>query len=106
MGITSGALPFPSDRFSKFADAAVFRGRGYQWVDPLKEVRAAAEGLEAGFLTFSDVAQQVGGRDVEETFSTLQSDIEMAERFDLTINLLPLGKKKAATPEIETDDEN
>ena len=106
MGITSGALPFPSDRFDKFADSAVFRGRGYQWVDPLKEVRAAAEGLESGFLTFSDVAQQVGGRDVEETFSTLQSDIEMAERFNLTMNVLPLGKKKAATPEIETDDGN
>ena len=106
LGITSGAIPFPSDRFNKFADSVFFRARGYQWVDPAKEVSAAVNGLQNGFLTFSDIAQQIGGRDVEETFSTLQADLEMAERYDLKINLMPLGSKTAAKPEIDKGEEN
>jgi lambda family phage portal protein len=101
LGITSGAIPFPSDRFNKFANSVIFRARGYQWVDPQKEVNSAVIGLQNGFLTFSDIAQQIGGRDVEETFSTLQADLEMAERYDLKINLMPLGLKSAAQPEID-----
>ena len=53
-----------------------------------------------------NIAQQIGGRDVEETFSTLQADLEMAERYDLKINLMPLGSKTAAKPEIDKGDEN
>jgi lambda family phage portal protein len=106
LGITSGAIPFPSDKFDKFADAVVFRPRGYSWVDPQREVLAAVNGLQNGFLTFSDVAQQIGGRDVEETFSTLQADLEMADRYGLKINLMPLGLKSAAKPEIDKGEEN
>ncbi len=106
LGITSGAIPFPSDRYNKFANSAIFRARGYQWVDPQKEVNSAVMGLQNGFLTFSDIAQQIGGRDVEETFSTLQADLEMAERYDLKINLMPLGLKSAAQPEIDKGEEN
>ena len=106
LGITSGAIPFPSDRFNKFANSVIFRARGYQWVDPQKEVNSAVIGLQNGFLTFSDIAQQIGGRDVEETFSTLQADLEMAERYDLKINLMPLGLKSAAQPEIDKGEEN
>ena len=62
--------------------------------------------VQNGFLTFSDIAQQIGGRDVEETFSTLQADLEMAERYDLKINLMPLGSKTAAKPEIDKGEEN
>jgi capsid protein len=62
--------------------------------------------LQNGFLTFSDVAQAVSGRDVEEVFSTLQSDLEMAERYGIKINIQPLGAKNPAQPEVNdgTDD--
>jgi capsid protein len=99
--MTSGAIPFPIERYNKFANAAIFRPRGYAWVDPLKEVNAAINGLQNGFMTFSDVAQQISGRDVEETFSTLQADLEMADRFNLEINIEPLGAKNPAQPKVD-----
>ena len=54
-------------------------------------------------MTFSDVSQQISGRDVEETFSTLQADLEMAERFNLEINLEPLGAKNPAQPKVDSE---
>jgi len=103
LGITSGAIPFPMERYNKFANAAIFRPRGYQWVDPQKEVNAAISGLQNGFMTFSDISQQIAGRDIEETFSTLQADLEMADRYNLKVNIEPLGAKSAAQPEIDKD---
>ena len=101
LGMTSGAIPFPIERYSKFANAAIFRPRGYQWVDPQKEVNSAVIGLQNGFMTFSDISQQISGRDIEETFSTLQADLEMADRFNLEINLEPLGAKNPAQPKVD-----
>jgi lambda family phage portal protein len=106
LGITSGAIPFPSDRFNKFADSVIFRARGYAWVDPQREINAAVTGLQNGFLSMSDVAQQTGGRDVEEVFSAIQSDLEMADRYNLKINLMPLGAKTAAQPEIDKGEDD
>ena len=80
LGMTSGAIPFPVDRYNKFADSVIFRARGYSWVDPQREINAAVTGLQNGFLSMSDVAQQTGGRDVEEVFSAIQSDLEMADQ--------------------------
>ena len=101
LGMTSGAIPFPIERYSKFSNAAIFRPRGYQWVDPQKEVNSAVIGLQNGFMTFSDISQQISGRDIEETFSTLQADLEMADRFNLEINLEPLGAKNPAQPKVD-----
>ena len=108
LGMTAGAIPFPMERYNKFANNALFRPRGYQWVDPQREVQANINALQNGFITFTDVAQAVSGRDVEEVFSTLQSDLEMAERFGLKINIQPLGQKAPAQPEVNengNDDE-
>ena len=54
-------------------------------------------------MTFSDISQQIAGRDIEETFSTLQADLEMADRYNLKVNIEPLGAKSAAQPEIDKD---
>ena len=94
------ALPFPNNRFDKFANAAQFRGRGYSWIDPLKEVRANVEALNNGFITYSDVQAQYG-RDAEEVFSGLQADKELADRYGISLALEPLGKKAPAYPEID-----
>ena len=71
-------------------------------------MKASIDALQNGFMTFSDISQQISGRDVEETFSTLQADLEMAERYNIDINLQPLGLKNPAQPkvddEIETDE--
>lgn len=93
-------INIPTIRFDKFAEATTFRAKGWQWVDPLKEINAAVVGLNNGILSMQDVANQYG-RDVEETFSQIQADKEMADRFGLTMAFEPFGNKAPATPQID-----
>ena len=94
-----GALPFPNNRFDKFANAAQFRG--YEWIYPQKEVRAKIDALNNGFVTYSDIQSQYG-RDAEEVFSGLQADKELAERYGIKLALEPLGQKSPAFSEVES----
>ena len=43
------------------------------------------------------------GRDPESVFSQINSDLQTAESFGIEMNLLPLGPKATATPEVERD---
>lgn len=100
-----GDVPIPSTKFEKFADNAVFRGRGFAWVDPMKEINAAVAGINNGIMSLSDVAANYG-RDVEELFAQIQSDKEMAERYGLKMAFEPFGSKLPAEPDIDGGDDD
>lgn len=93
-----GYIPIPATRFDKFFSATNFRPRGWQWVDPQKEINAAVEAMHNGIMSMQDVSNQYG-RDVEETFSQWQRDQEMAAQFGLELAFLPFGGNKANKPE-------
>ena len=99
-----GYITIPASKFDKFADNSHFRGRGWNWVDPMKEISAAIAGLENGILSMQDVAANYG-RDVEETFSQISRDKEIAEQFGLSLAFEPFGSKEPAEPQ-EVDDED
>jgi len=99
-----GGVPLPSNKYDKFSDNAQFRGRGWNWVDPLKEINAAVVGLQNGILSMQDVAANYG-RDVEETFSQIARDQEMAEQFGLSMAFQPFGQKFPADPIVEGGDQ-
>ena len=77
-------------RIEKFTRGAKFFGRGFEWVDPQKEVAAAVQALNNGFLSFSDIQQRYG-RDAEEVFAQLQSDLQTADKYGIKIAIEPLG---------------
>jgi len=82
----------PASKFSKF-NQPIWRARGWQWIDPKKEVEALRVGVENGFLSHQDV--QAGyGRDVEDVFSQIQSDKELAEKFGIQLAFEPFGSKQ------------
>ena len=85
-----GYIPIPATKYDKFFDASTFRARGWQWVDPQKEINAAGEAMQLGIMSMQDVANQYG-RDIEETFSQWQRDQELAAQFGLTIAFQPFG---------------
>lgn len=89
-----GFISIPATKFSKFFDESIFRGRGFSWVDPQKEMNAAVIGLQNGLLSPSDVAAQYG-RDVEEIYSTWQRDKQTAEAFGLVLAFEPFGGNEA-----------
>lgn len=85
-----GDMPIPSSKFDKFSDNATFRGRGWNWIDPLKEINAAVVGLNSGIVSMQDVAAAYG-RDVEETFNQIARDKELAAQFGIELAFEPFG---------------
>jgi len=97
----------PPSKLPKFNNP-IWRARGWQWIDPKKEVEALKIGVENGFLSHQDV--QAGyGRDVEDVFSQIQSDKELAEKFGIQLAFEPFGTKQTQQnqpDEVEESDEN
>ncbi len=87
-------IPIPASRFDKFFPASVFRPRGWQWVDPLKEINAVVVAMHNGVMSMQDVANQYG-RDIEETFSQIQRDKELADSMGITLAFQPFGGNEA-----------
>ena len=98
--MTAGDVPLPIDKYDKFADNVVFRGRGFAWVDPQREINANIQAVNNGMVSLSDVAANYG-RDVEDVFSQIQSDKEMAERYGLKMAFEPFGAKFPAEPDVD-----
>jgi lambda family phage portal protein len=93
--VLGGNFEWSMDKaLSKFIPSAEFRGRGFAWVDPQKEINAAVDAVQSGFMSLSDVQLQYG-RDPEEVFSQIQQDLQMAERYGIEVgHFRPLGPKQ------------
>lgn len=91
--------------FNKFSRDIQWRGRGFSWVDPKKEIEAAVIGLNNGILSMQDVANNYG-RDVEETFAQIQRDKQAAQEYGIETAFEPFGAQKSQIePTVEGDDE-
>ena len=69
--LSFGDMNLPITKFDKFSDNAYFRGRGWNWVDPLKEINAAVVGLQNGILSMQDVSATYGRDRDWETYQIL-----------------------------------
>ena len=75
--IAYGAEP---DKFT----AALFKPRGWSWVDPTKEVAAYKEAIKAGLTTLTDViAATGGGQDIEDVVATRRRELDLLEENDI-----------------------
>jgi lambda family phage portal protein len=92
-----GYLNLPIRTFDKFYDASGFRGRSWNWIDPVKEMSAAVTGLANGVLSLQDVAAQYG-KDADELLSELQRDKALAKQFGIKYAFEPFGAKMTPIP--------
>jgi len=90
-----GFIPLPATRFEKFFSATTFRPRGWQWVDPKNEITAAVMAMHNGVMSPQDVSSQYG-RDIEETYSQYERDMQLAQQFGLELAFLPFGGAESA----------
>ena len=98
--MTAGNIPLPMTKFDKFSDNVHFRGRGFAWVDPQREINANITAVSNGIVSLSDIAANYG-RDVEDVFSQIQADKEMAERYGLKLAFEPFGQKLPVEADID-----
>jgi len=81
--LLTGALVLPS-RDWRMWNAPQWTGRGWSWVDPLKDVKAAVEAIAAGLGCRTDfLAEQ--GMDFEHVLDNLARETKLAESKGVTI---------------------
>lgn len=72
-------------------DKVTFKPRGWSWVDPLREVEAAALAVRSGFTTVSDViAQNGGGADIEDVLAARRRELDMAGQLGVALDVPPV----------------
>ncbi len=100
--LISGELKLDSRDPAKFL-AGKWEPRGWQWVDPLKDVQSAILALAAKLTTRDKVVAEFG-EDIEEIFEGLKEENELAKEFDLDLTL-PGSIKPPNTVESSGSDE-
>lgn len=89
LAVLSGELDLPGYEANPEAFRAVrWIPRGWQWVDPAKEMAAYKDAVRCGFTTVSDVIAQQGG-DIEDVMQTRQRELQMAKDMDLVFDTDP-----------------
>lgn len=93
------------------SDEYRFIARGWDWVDPQKEVAAHEKAIQLGLTTRGRVIAERTGEDIEDVLDDLQAEEEMMRErgLDPRIGVVKQDaaapKKEAETPEPEPDEE-
>lgn len=93
MTLTTGAVNLPMGKFRKFHNP-VWRPRGWQWVDPLKEVRANIEAVKNNLRSLQGVVGEAGV-DVEDILEDNKIAQELAAKYGTTLDILGGDNVKA-----------
>ena len=108
MATLSGALVLPSydtepERYRKVR----WIPRGWDWIDPQKEIAANKEAVRAGFKTMADVISSQGG-DLEELLPARKAEVEAAEqlglKFDTDMSTYQKDSKISENSNNQSDD--
>ncbi len=104
MSLTSGILGLPLSKFFKF-NAPVWRPRGWQWVDPSKEVKANVEAITNSLVS---VEQVVGdsGADARDVIASNADIKQVAEDAGLILPIFTGGDNGKETEEDKNSPEN
>ncbi len=101
MANLTGAVSIPKFDSSsdEFYESIKWQPRGWQWIDPLKEVQANVMAVAAGFKTQTDVISEMGG-DYDELMAQRKKEVDQAKTSGLTFSTEapPLAPGKAPTP--------
>lgn len=107
MALLSGALVLDSRDPARFLEG-MWQPRGWQWVDPLKDIQAAGMALDLGLTSRTEVLADQG-QDVETIFDQLSEEQKLAKEKDIELLSIskppkPITDPTKAVPEPGADD--
>lgn len=108
MAVLSGVLNLPAyETAPEIYQEVRWMSRGWDWIDPVKEVAAKKAEVRAGFTTVADVIASKGG-DVEDVFRQRRREIDLAADYNLVLETDPAqvdekGIAQQVSPVEETD---
>jgi lambda family phage portal protein len=89
MAVLAGVLNLPAyESAPEIYQAVKWSPRGWDWIDPLKEIAAYKAAVRAGFMTVDDVIAAKGG-DVEDTFKNRRRELDLAADYALVLDTDP-----------------
>jgi lambda family phage portal protein len=97
-----GSVSFYDKR--SYWSGATWIAPGWEWVDPLKEAKAAEVGLKNGIITHSDL-YSAQGKDWEESFEQRKRELDKMNELGLPQNT-DTAKEKEEPEEDEEEKEN
>jgi lambda family phage portal protein len=83
MALLTGAVKLPSRDPSRYLQVR-HRPRGWQWIDPEKEAKAAVISIQNGLGTRTGFLAEKG-EDIEDVFSELAKEEELAKSYGISI---------------------
>jgi lambda family phage portal protein len=86
--LSAGSSIAPT-RLRSVVASCKFRGRGWPWIDPAKDISANAEAIESLQTSYTQIAAD-RGMDVQELFAEIAADRELLKTFKLE----PVSKDK------------
>jgi len=87
--VMGGGLNLPAyETLPDLYHSIKWKPRGWDWVDPAKEVAAAKAAVRAGFMSNDDVISAKGG-DVEDVYRQLEVEHKLATKFGLVLDTNP-----------------
>lgn len=78
-----GDVGIPLFRYDKFLNAAYFRPRGWKWVDPSKDVKAAIDAYENNMTSLTHVVGEQG-RELNEVVDEIVAERKLLDAAGLT----------------------
>lgn len=93
--------PLPVEKIEKYR-AATWRARGYEWVDPLKEVNAQEKAVANGLKSRTQIVAAMGG-DIETVFDELAEENKLAADRGLDFSKASNAPTETPTVTDETD---
>ncbi len=101
MALLTGSLSLPSRDPSRYL-AVRHRPRGWQWIDPEKEARAAVVSIQNGLGTRTGFLAEKG-EDIEDVFAELAREQALAEEYGINVSgEVPASQKDSADESDET----
>jgi lambda family phage portal protein len=104
MHILSDQSQIPPTRVEMVRRRCVFRGRGWAWVDPAKEVKANSEALGTFQTSLARVAAE-RGIDRDDLLDEIEEDKKAAERRGLTLKYSTDSSAQTKSTEDNDDDD-
>ena len=93
----------PPTRVDAIRENCTFRPRGWDWVDPAKDVRANAEALRTKQTSLARVAAQ-RGLDRDDLLAEIQEDQRAATKLGLTLDYNVTNVAANQSPKDDDDD--
>jgi lambda family phage portal protein len=104
MALLSGELVLDSRDPSRFLEG-VWEPRGWQWVDPLKDVQASILAIDAGLASRIGILAETG-EDVQDVFEQLSEEKKLAAQYgiDLEASAKPPKVQKTTGEEVSPEE--